>query len=238
METYAFTFHYGQIYYKKLNNTAIKIVYIYIPLWLDLLSIAKVFYDFIEMNLHSTMVRFIIYALLYLRIQRLHLHSTMVRFIISIFPIRACYIARFTFHYGQIYYQQRSRPCGPDWAFTFHYGQIYYTLKNHAGKLYLVIYIPLWLDLLLMSILKTEDLRVDLHSTMVRFIIREQLSEAISKNQFTFHYGQIYYYGFQHFFFGNSDIYIPLWLDLLFYSIILFFDFKKDLHSTMVRFII
>ena len=55
-----FTFHYGQIYYEKwlLNESSVKVIYI--PLWLDLLSISFSSRFHKSLYLHSTMVRFII----------------------------------------------------------------------------------------------------------------------------------------------------------------------------------
>ena len=55
------------------------------------------------------------------------------------------------------------------------------------------IYIPLWLDLLLIEALFTLDEDVNLHSTMVRFIIETSPEPH----------------------FPPPQIYIPLWLDLL-----------------------
>ena len=56
-------------------------------------------------------------------------------------------------------------------TFTFHYGQIYYAqktiIKNIGGR----IYIPLWLDLLYNNRIIGYKPVYDLHSTMVRFII-------------------------------------------------------------------
>ena len=121
-----FTFHYGQIYYLKKKNSMIQFVQIYIPLWLDLLFILKNFFKIIIM----------IYIPLWLdllcKFEQIehklicHLHSTMVRFIIIKFSIRIVKFSKFTFHYGQIYY---SRNCC-------------------INKFTIIIYIPLWLDLL------------------------------------------------------------------------------------------
>ncbi len=58
----------------------------------------------------------------------------------------------------------------------------------------LFIYIPIWLDLLLLIRDLTQALAIDLHSNMVRFIIKEIINKLNEK-------------------FG---IYIPIWLDLLF----------------------
>ena len=55
------------------------------------------------------------------------------------------------------------------------------------------IYIPLWLDLLLFNLSSTYELRFNLHSTMVRFIIYHTFIT----------------------YFDYVSIYIPLWLDLL-----------------------
>ena len=100
--------------------------------------------------------------------------------------------------------------------FTFHYGQIYYNDIPEELPKRLKIYIPLWLDLLLTEIQKNNMKESYLHSTMVRFIIRllrltcqtfttiyiplwlDLLSDVSFYPSsgfvaFTFHYGQIYY---------------------------------------------
>ena len=57
----------------------------------------------------------------------------------------------------------------------------------------MLIYIPIWLDLLCSQKLKKDYSKIDLHSNMVRFIMRiKRLYRAII-----------------------SNIYIPIWLDLL-----------------------
>ena len=146
-----------------------------------------------------------------------NLHSTMVRFIILIFHNSACVKRKFTFHYGQIYYELLNGNAEALLkAFTFHYGQIYYTLEKYRTFGEGRIYIPLWLDLLFVS----------------------GIAPIPSLFAFTFHYGQIYYERCQDSKFQRKVIYIPLWLDLLQLK-----QFKKiirflDLHSTMVRFII
>ena len=143
------------------------------------------------------------------------------------------------------------------------------------------IYIPLWLDLLSNRFLIVRRQFEYLHSTMVRFIIslytrRERktkrftfhygqiyytgvLENIIAYNIFTFHYGQIYYKKLQNSMHFYRQIYIPLWLDLLFVTrdyacdrIMIYIPLWLDLllvnitfdgddltylHSTMVRFI-
>ena len=54
-----FTFHYGQIYYSVEDTRRRQSYEIYIPLWLDLLSIQTAQDLLARKNLHSTMVRFI-----------------------------------------------------------------------------------------------------------------------------------------------------------------------------------
>ena len=102
---------------------------------------------------------------------RQNLHSTMVRFIIQ--QLYSFYLIIF--------------------LFTFHYGQIYYANFGVKPSNEALIYIPLWLDLLLV-----RRSCIDLFTTI-----------------FTFHYGQIYYKKCG--IWGNIlyRIYIPLWLDLL-----------------------
>ena len=55
------------------------------------------------------------------------------------------------------------------------------------------IYIPLWLDLLLVFKANLSVVKMNLHSTMVRFIMRKRELNDIDRDY----------------------IYIPLWLDLL-----------------------
>ena len=100
--------------------------------------------------------------------------------------------------------------------FTFHYGQIYYAnFRNSYGSAY-QIYIPLWLDLLFVSAIGVK----------------------IYDYLFTFQYGQIYYIIVIYMNYSKREIYIPLWLDLLYYRNIHELLEKRNLHSTMVRFII
>ena len=51
------------------------------------------------------------------------------------------------------------------------------------------IYIPLWLDLLLNDIESSYGAELDLHSTMVRFIIEKEKFYDLVCATFTFHYG-------------------------------------------------
>ena len=140
----------------------------------------------------------------------------MVRFIIMAVGGPIKYVNLFTFHYGQIYYQDNI-------------AKIFYILN---------IYIPLWLDLLY-SINRCVLFQTkNLHSTMVRFIISFRHYSDIIIARFTFHYGQIYYIKKASTKILHEKIYIPLWLDLL-YAITQSADLiNPDLHSTMVRFII
>ena len=55
--------------------------------------------------------------------------------------------------------------------FTFQYGQIYYAGIRDDEFLNANIYIPIWLDLLLILTKPTEQETYNLHSNMVRFII-------------------------------------------------------------------
>ena len=56
---------------------------------------------------------------------------------------------------------------------------------------------------------------MDLHSNMVRFIINWTEARFFSIKEFTFQYGQIYYYNKNIVIIINQYIYIPIWLDLL-----------------------
>ena len=77
-----FTFQYGQIYYSLLHPMQSKQTAIYIPIWLDLLSIPLIFQNY---RIHN-------------------LHSNMVRFIMPFFIAEEYDNDKFTFQYGQIYY--------------------------------------------------------------------------------------------------------------------------------------
>ena len=122
--------------------------------------------------------------------------------------------------------------------FTFQYGQIYYVEIPRVFFLLIVIYIPIWLDLLYIKCKIILRPFPNLHSNMVRFIIQIQKFMELLMRAFTFQYGQIYYLQ------GNNGvsavflIYIPIWLDLLFNNTIADEEKKNDLHSNMVRFII
>ena len=73
---------------------------IYIPLWLDLLFDKKTTTFIFPNDLHSTMVRFIIVAKLKSLTINEDLHSTMVRFIILLTSLINLVDKLFTFHYG------------------------------------------------------------------------------------------------------------------------------------------
>ena len=51
------------------------------------------------------------------------------------------------------------------------------------------VYIPIWLDLLLMKIRVPKKCSPGLHSNMVRFIIRVKDARAVAYTTFTFQYG-------------------------------------------------
>ena len=73
---------------------------------------------------------------------------------------------------------------------------------------------------------------------MVRFIIRMIEDGWAEDEQFTFQYGQIYYCNDKIGCRKTYEIYIPIWLDLLFFYNNTNYIIKDDLHSNMVRFII
>ena len=52
-----------------------------------------------------------------------------------------------------------------------------------------IIYIPLWLDLLYRLMCVQDRVDIDLHSTMVRFIMTKLNHKSYTLNTFTFHYG-------------------------------------------------
>ena len=123
-------------------------------------------------------------------------------------------------------------------SFTFQYGQIYYNIGAGKQSNNKSIYIPIWLDLLLKDFNKNPIHKMYLHSNMVRFIINPKKPAPTPATIFTFQYGQIYYFLRDTEIIYLIIIYIPIWLDLLFY-LMLFQDMAMDyLHSNMVRFII
>ena len=79
-----------------------------------------------------------------------------------------------------------------------------------------IIYIPIWLDLLCLFIQEQYYEKDNLHSNMVRFIMRLSSLLFYNRNIFTFQYGQIYYFVYFYFSIDCVKIYIPIWLDLLF----------------------
>ena len=100
--------------------------------------------------------------------------------------------------------------------FTFQYGQIYYKQEANHKQRFSTIYIPIWLDLLYYLIVSVVHSHLNLHSNMVRFIIRKP--SGIRRN--------------------DNIIYIPIWLDLLSTYHKNTYSQQKHLHSNMVRFII
>ena len=99
--------------------------------------------------------------------------------------------------------------------FTFQYGQIYYVFYYLLLRRISLIYIPIWLDLLLIKQFFVIILENYLHSNMVRFIMTLNYVIEKAKEKFTFQYGQIYYFVFIVKFISVKNIYIPIWLDLL-----------------------
>ena len=100
--------------------------------------------------------------------------------------------------------------------FTFQYGQIYYNKKINERREFFLIYIPIWLDLLCILLRDMSQMLANLHSNMVRFIIKKESKNMTGESVFTFQYGQIYYAGIRDDEFLAAHIYIPIWLDLLF----------------------
>ena len=191
-----------------------------------------------------------------------YLHSNMVRFIIPIPQILTNKKEKFTFQYGQIYYEIEARErihnlmnlhsnmvrfiidkaaqeIQKMYGFTFQYGQIYYCNTKKRSRSSSSIYIPIWLDLLFVVyifyvfyknlftfqygqiyysslIISISFASNYLHSNMVRFIINWTEARFFSIKEFTFQYGQIYYHISNSFSLFVLIIYIPIWLDLLF----------------------
>ena len=122
-----FTFQYGQIYYRLFYNESTQTSAIYIPIWLDLLlptsddggiTIKEFTFQYGQIYYLMTAED--------LSLIGQDLHSNMVRFIIDLSQEHV-----FTAE-----------------AFTFQYGQIYYLKREKNGKMEILIYIPIWLDLL------------------------------------------------------------------------------------------
>ena len=122
--------------------------------------------------------------------------------------------------------------------FTFQYGQIYYAGIRDDEFLSAHIYIPIWLDLLCRQYSRKSTIFSDLHSNMVRFIMRLFHNFIAKTDLFTFQYGQIYYAGIRDDEFLSAHIYIPIWLDLLCVVYKILESIWINLHSNMVRFII
>ena len=139
------------------------------------------------------MVRFIIFVRIKHINKILDLHSNMVRFIILI----------------SLFFQQEIL------VFTFQYGQIYYLNYLKSYFQIVLIYIPIWLDLLFEYELIYKKDNSNLHSNMVRFIINKRSKMIEFVFIFTFQYGQIYYTKTRARAYYIASIYIPIWLDLL-----------------------
>ena len=145
-----FTFQYGQIYYYRdelYNKYKDKI---YIPIWLDLLSLNEILF---------------LYRLIYL-------HSNMVRFIISLLAHNNSLHSTFTFQYGQIYYRPSAYCCE---IFIAIYIPIWLDLLWLLSVFYFVHYCHLHSNMVRFIIKKRLPTMLgvtDLHSNMVRFIIR------------------------------------------------------------------
>ena len=73
---------------------------------------------------------------------------------------------------------------------------------------------------------------------MVRFIMIKCRPKRSREQAFTFQYGQIYYLAEKPRGEAVRQIYIPIWLDLLFKSECKANNHNRHLHSNMVRFII
>ena len=237
---FAFTFQYGQIYYKCIFNAFGVLRGIYIPIWLDLLCILQILIKICKSHLHSNMVRFIILDDGDPEKSTNDLHSNMVRFIIYIsFRYMQNSLAIYIPIWLDLLCFPSLRMLYRIFLFTFQYGQIYYSVRPLFFILKNSIYIPIWLDLLFtLSLLlvyssKTFTFQygqiyycrislyisyynIYLHSNMVRFIIITTPQESNDNSQFTFQYGQIYYEIEAKEKELMLNIYIPIWLDLLY----------------------
>ena len=122
--------------------------------------------------------------------------------------------------------------------FTFQYGQIYYVGMNVYQAIFLLIYIPIWLDLLFLNFFMNEHIAFNLHSNMVRFIINMNMLEMALNTAFTFQYGQIYYQLLAEIL---EAVLIHLHSNMVRFiisSILSKSNIVLNLHSNMVRFII
>ena len=194
-------------------------------------------------------------------------------------------MSQFTFQYGQIYYPEIGNSLSIVKAslhsnmvrfimrksflfiiiakrFTFQYGQIYYSCKSFNMLFSLVVYIPIWLDLLFKKnkykckkekpftfqygqiyygTISQQAYRIlfCLHSNMVRFIICIRMKQYENGKK-SLHSNMV------RFIIHNTClklsfkvcVYIPIWLDLLYGSMEDEEIFNYRLHSNMVRFII
>ena len=193
-----FTFQYGQIYYHYICfNFSLKVT-IYIPIWLDLLSMSfwKDAYNYIY--LHSNMVRFIIQVFLQICTLVLAIYIPIWLDLLSAEDLtligqEAIYIPIWLDLLLSSLHVKKSLFM----IFTFQYGQIYYSVFIVKFISVKNIYIPIWLDLLLLHRLALVLLNTHLHSNMVRFIIKRIGTNSSNTQKFTFQYGQIYYKKFR-----------------------------------------
>ena len=215
-EIMKFTFQYGQIYYKIQKKLDCLKIQIYIPIWLDLLLNTCALESMAQNNLHSNMVRFIIrhgrrrrniririYIPIWLDLLYIHAFFVPTRLLIYI-PI-----------WLDLLYLLEALILKFFIRFTFQYGQIYYQTRQYRYSLLYDIYIPIWLDLLFGRFQQMRPHFLNLHSNMVRFIIFSSRKFGGQDNGFTFQYGQIYYQLWQRQSLKRYWIYIPIWLDLL-----------------------
>ena len=150
------------------------------------------------------------------RLLVVYLHSNMVRFIIlkPKSPVRLRHT--FTFQYGQIYYLYFSLLSISLIAIYIPIWLDLLSTMNMGDLVPISIYIPIWLDLLQKVKKQIKLCILNLHSNMVRFIIKSQMivqkdvnliyipiwldlllmnltTKKTKKKEFTFQYGQIYY---------------------------------------------
>ena len=100
------------------------------------------------------------------------------------------------------------------------------------------IYIPIWLDLLCVILIQKNIENCNLHSNMVRFIIKPPYIPPM-QSLGNLHSNMVRFIieGVNKMYVCNNCIYIPIWLDLLYIAYIVAYTHKKNLHSNMVRFI-
>ena len=99
------------------------------------------------------------------------------------------------------------------YVFTFQYGQIRNFKPPALFLLVIRIYIPVWIDQKLFLSSRSSPLLIYLHSSMDRLETFIHFPHPTQMPSFTFQYGQIRNIVHFFYFFSQSFIYIPVWID-------------------------